>query len=312
MEPATIKNGAKPKSLMSRDKIYKMKTKLLSTLLLFITIITFAQEKVSVGILPFTYVENAARFQDVNSIQETVTNAFVKTKRFNIVDRSKMDALKEEKELQKSDDFINGSVVEQGKNVGATFLISGHVISAKAEQMRSDDGKGNVSISYKSKLAISLKVIDVMTGQVITSETIEPKSGSTLGGMLGVGPSSESDAISKSIIKIQDKIDDFVSNNFPIYFTIAEIQEKDNKGSATKILLAGGSDFGLKKGDKLKVVELVEMEVNGKKIMRKKEIGEIKIMKIEDENFSICTVNNGGDLINLKFGTEIKMQVIAK
>lgn len=285
---------------------------LLSVAYLVVTTICFAQEKVSVGILPFTYVENAARFQDVNSIQETVTNAFVKTKRFSIVDRSKMDALKREKELQKSDDFIDGSVVEQGKNVGATFLISGHVISALAEQMRSDDGKGNVSISYKAKLAISLKVIDVSTGEVITSQTIEPKSGSTLAGMLGVGASSASEAISRSIIKIEDKIDEFVSDNFPIYFTIAEIQEKNSKGAATKILLAGGSGFGLKKGDKLKVVELIEVEVNGKTIMRKKEIGQIKIAKVEDENFSICSVNDGGDLINSKFEEKAKIQVITK
>lgn len=281
-------------------------------LLLFAKTFCLAQDKTSVGILPFTYVENAANFQDVNSIQETVTNAFVKTKRFSIVDRSKMDALKNEKELQKSDDFISGSVVDQGKNVGATFLVSGHVISAQAEQMSSQDSKGNVTTSYKAKLAISLKVIDVTTGQVITSETIEPKSGSTLGGMFGLGASSPSDAVSKSIKKIEDKIDEFVSNNFPINFSIAEVQEKDSKGSATIILLAGGSGFGLKKGDKLKVVELVELEVNGKKMIRKKEIGEIRITKIEDENFSICTVNSGGDLINTKFEAKNKLQVTTK
>lgn len=63
-----------------------------------------AQDKTGVGIMPFTYVQGAADYQDVNSIQETVINAFVKTKRFNIVDRSKMDALKKEKDLQKSED----------------------------------------------------------------------------------------------------------------------------------------------------------------------------------------------------------------
>jgi curli biogenesis system outer membrane secretion channel CsgG len=290
-----------------------MKALLTSAVLVFFAAtLSFGQEKTSVGILPFTYVQNSASIGNVNSIQETVINAFVKTKRFNIVDRSKMDALKNEKELQKTDDFIDGSVVDQGKNLGAAFLISGHVISAQSEQMRSDDGKGNVTISYKAKLAISLKVIDVATGQVITSETIEPKSGSTLGGMFGIGSSSASDAITKSITKIEEKIDEFVSRNFPIYFSIAEIQEKDSKGGASVILLAGGSGFGLKKGDKLKVVELTEMEVNGKKLTRKKEIGELKITNVEDENFSICSVNTGGDIINSKFEGKAKLQVITK
>ena len=90
-----------------------------------------AQEKTGVGIMSFSFVQGAASSQDVNSIQETVINAFVKTKRFNIVDRSKMDALKKEKELQKSEDFIDGSVIQQGISLGANYLISGQ---KKSEQ----------------------------------------------------------------------------------------------------------------------------------------------------------------------------------
>lgn len=281
-------------------------------MILFIglNVLTQAQEKTNVGIMHFTYVNGAASSQDVNSIQETVTNAFVKTKRFNIVDRSKMDALNEEKELQKSDNFINSNTIAQGASLGANFLISGHVISAQAQEMRSDDGKGNIEITYKAKLSISLKVIDVATGEVKNSETIEPKSGNSLLGMIGIGAGSPQIAISKAISSIQEKIDEFVGRNFPKAFSIAEIQEKDNSGNATKILIAGGSDFGLKKGDKLKVVELTLMEVAGKKIERKKQIGEIRIVKVEDENFSICEVKSGGVDINSKFESKANIQII--
>ena len=266
----------------------------LSAFLLVTSFIVNAQEKIGVGILPFTYVQGASSSHDANSIQETVTNAFVKTKRFNIVDRSKMDALTKEKNLQKTEDFIDGTVIEQGISLGAKNLISGHVISSKAEQMRTDDG----TVTYKAKLSISLKVIDVATGQVITSETIEPKSGNSLLGAIGIGASTPEAAVSKAIKDIENKIDEFVNKNFPQVFYIAEIQEKDGKGNATKILIAGGSEFGLKKGDKLKVVEITDMEVNGKKLQRKKEIGELKILKVEDENFSTCSVSSGGIEIN--------------
>lgn len=288
-----------------------MKKIIISTFLLIgINLSIHSQEKTAVGIIPFTYVQGAANFQDVNSIQETVTNAFVKTKRFNIVDRSKMDALIKEKELQKSEDFMDGKTIEQGAALGANFLISGHVISAQAEQMRSDDGKGNIEITYKAKLLISLKVIDVATGQVINSETIEPKSGNSLLGMIGIGATSPQIAVSKAITSIKGKIDEFVGRNFPKSFSIAEIQEKDGKGNATVILIAGGSDFGLKKGDKLKVVELTLMDVGGKKLQRKKQIGELKIIKVEDENFSICEVKSGGVDISSKFEAKSDIQII--
>lgn len=273
-----------------------------------------AQEKTGVGIMAFTYVQGAASSQDVNSIQETVTNAFVKTKRFNIVDRSKMDALKKEKDLQKSEDFIDGTVIAQGVSLGANFLISGHVISAQAERMETAPSSttGQITVTYKAKLSISLKVIDVATGQVVTSETIEPKGGSAFGGMMGIAPSTPEAAISKAIKGIEDKVDEFVSKNFPVTFPIVEIQEKDSKGNATKIMIAGGSSFNLKKGDKLKVVEVSTIEVNGKKLERKKEIGELKITKVEDENFSTCSVSSGGIDINSKFEAKSKLLVITK
>ena len=69
--------------------------KILTSIILTIIFnsITFSQEKTGVGVLPFTNLGQASN-GDVVAIQEAVTNAFVKTKRFNIVDRTKMDALK--------------------------------------------------------------------------------------------------------------------------------------------------------------------------------------------------------------------------
>jgi len=274
--------------------------------------LTHAQEKTGVGIMAFTFVKEAASSQNVNSIEETVTNAFVKTKRFNIVDRTKRELLRKEKNLQKSEYFIDGNVIAQGISLGADFLISGHVISAQAERMETtpDATTGKITITYKAKLAIALKVIDVATGQVITSETIEPKGGSSLGGMIGMAPSTPEASISKAIKDIEVKVDDFVNKNFPVTFPIVEIQEKDSKGTATKIMIAGGSAFNLSKGDKLKVVEVSIIEVNGKKLERKKEIGQLKVTKVEDENFSTCSVSSGGIDINAKFEAKAKLLVI--
>ncbi|WP_161993991.1 CsgG/HfaB family protein [Cyclobacterium xiamenense] len=279
------------------------KSLFVSVLLIGLLFDAKAQEKPIVGIVPFTYVQGAASVDDVNSIQETVTNAFVKTRRFNIVDRSKMESLKKEKELQKSEDFIDGSIAQQGVSLGANYLIAGHVLSAQADQMETapDETTGQTTITFKSKLSINLKVIEVATGEVIRSETIEPKGGSLLAGMVGLGASSPEAAIAKAIKDIEEKIDAFVDENFPVSFPIVEIVEKDKKGNAINVMIAGGSGYNLKKGDKLRVVELSVMEVNGKQLQRKKEIGELRITTVEDENFSICSVRSGGLAINSKF-----------
>jgi TolB-like protein len=292
-----------------------MKKNIIATVLLIgINCFIQAQEKTDVGIMPFSYVQGAASFQDANSIQETVTNAFVKTKRFNIVDRSKMDALKKEKELQKTEDFIDGNVIEQGVSLGAKHLVSGRVTSVSKfsgyRERSKLDGTKVSQLVNEAKINFTCQIIDVETGLVINSETFSANGG---GAFLGLSMAKNiDDAFSSSLSSLERDIDRWVGTNFPAIFSIAEIQEKDSKGDAKMILIAGGSAFGLEKGDKLKVVELIEMEVNGKRIQRKKEIGELKITKVEDENFSICSVKEGGIDINAKFEANSNLQIMTK
>lgn len=280
---------------------------------IFAFVFANAQEKTNVGIIPFTNL-GGANNQDVITIQEAVTSSFVKTKRFNIVDRTKISELQKEKNLQKSEDFIDGTVVQQGISLGAKFLISGKVTSVTKfsgnKTRKKLDGTTVNELVNEASVNFSCQVIDVETGQVINSETFSNAGG---GNFLGLSLAKNVDeAFASSLSSLSSDIDKWVYVNFPAIFSIAEIQTKDSKGAATKILMTGGSAFGLEKGEKLKVVEVTEMVINGKKIKRKKEIGEVKIDKIEDENFSICTVKEGGIDINLKFEAKANLQIITK
>jgi len=274
------------------------------TLLMCINTIIYAQsEKISIGILPITSTDGK-QYKETVSITEELTNAFVKTKRFVMVDRTKMDALKNEKNLQKTEDFMDGSTIEQGKSVGAQFLIS--------NTLGSYSNNGEVC-----KFSLTLKVIDVATGQIIASEVIEAKGGG-IGGSLtnsalgaNVANTNNPDGSFKKALKdLIPEIEIFVSKNFPATFSIAEISEKDSKGAAKTILISGGSDMGLEKGDKLKIIELSEIEVNGKKMIRKKDVAELKITKVEDGNFSTCLVSSGNADVTVKFDAKATLQVI--
>lgn len=260
--------------------------------------------------MPFTYAAGTATARDALSIQESITTAFVKTKRFVVVDRSKMDALQREKDLQKSEDFLDGRVIQQGVSLGADYLISGHVASAQAYEMKAQDANGKITTTYMAKLSFLLNVIDVATGEVIVSETIEPKAGSSWLGVLGIGASTPEDAVTQALKNIGDKIDDFVARYFAQTFSIAQILEKNSKGGATKLLIAGGSASGLKKGDKLTVYELSEIELEGKRLARRRELGEIKIIEVENENFSVCAVNTGGAEIHARFLENARIQIV--
>lgn len=263
-------------------------------------------QKTSVGILPFTFFEEASDYQVVSAIQEEITNAFVEAKRFNIVDRAKLNALKFEKELQKTEDFIDGKVVAQSASMGAEYLVSGHVISAEVEEIPFSDG----TTGYKAKLSINLKVIEVATGQVITSSTIEPKAGNLLAAAAGVGPQSPEAAFSKALKDIKKDIDEFLVENFPLTVSIAEISEEKG-GEASVVLISVGSKYGVEKKDEFKVVVISQMEVDGKQLTRKKDIGKIRVSAVEDENFSKCDVKDGGKDIFDKFNSGENIKCIS-
>jgi curli biogenesis system outer membrane secretion channel CsgG len=285
--------------------------KILLLVVLFIVgvgVMLQAQDKTCVGIMPFTTSNNTEFDKSACSMtQESVANAFVKNKRFTIVDRTKMEGLKAEKELQKSEDFIDGKVIESGKGLGAQYLISGHITSASITDYVSPEGYR----SYAGSVSVALKVIDIITGQVIASETLSKATG---GGVFAGFTNSDTkqEAINKAVKGLEGNIDKFIKTNFPIIFVIAEIQEVSKKGEAKTLMVAGGAGYGLKKGDKLKVVEVSELEVGGKKLERKKEIGELKITKVEDDNFSTCSVVSGGLDINTKFIAKGNLQIITK
>ena len=259
-------------------------------------------KKISVGIMPFTGT-NSSYNRNVANIQEAVTTAFVKTKRFNIVDRTKMAVLKNEKELQKTEDFIDGEVVAQGRNLGAEYLVSGHVLLYKTERVSGTktDAKGNKSTyyGYKGTITVNLKVIDIVTTAVKASESMTVTGG-------GASTKTKEAALNIALKRLNKKIDKFVDVNFPLIVTIVEISES-KKDAATSILIGAGSYLGLKKGDKLTVKEITSVELNGQMVDREREIGELKIKEVEGEHFSVCSVKKGGDKILSKFNSGAKL-----
>ena len=280
-----------------------MKTVYFLTLILLVSISSYAQKQ-AVGILPFTYLSGSATAQQVYSIQESVTNAFVKTKRFKIVDRSKMESLKKEKNLQSSEDFIDGSIVAQSANIGAEFLITGNVTNANPTRMESRNEDGTVTVKYMCKMSITLKVIDVATGQVVTSETIEPKAGNALMGAMGYGAGTPEKAFNKAMKDIEGDIDKFVLVNFPLTVSIVEFDGKT-------ALVSAGSDLGINKKDYFNVVVVTTIEVDGKTLERKKKIGQLQVATVDDENFSTCKVKSGGSEIKSKIESGATVKCIA-
>ena len=285
------------------------KTTLLLCMCILIIGFTFGETKTLIGIMPFKnpsssnngyYSNKSQADENTVAIQDAVTNAFLKSKRFDLVEREKMSQLKSEKELQKSEDFIDGSVVEQTKTLGAQYVVMGNISESDVVSKTTNVYMvGNVT-TLTAKIAFSIKIVDVATAQIIASSNFSKTA---------KGKNAFSDALEL----LNPEIEGFIKENFKVTVSIAEIEEKNKKGEAYKILIAAGSSTGVNKNDEFKVFENTEMVVDGKTLTRKKNIGKIIVDTVEDENFSKCTVKEGGKDIADKFAAgKLKCEFITK
>lgn len=288
-----------------------MKKVYLTAIFTLLTITAFSQTKTIVGIMPFNTTssgndnyynrQNQNQSANIVAIQDAVSDAFLNAKRFTLVEREKMALIKGEKKTQQSDEFIDGSTVEQSKSMGASYIVTGNVSEASFEEQSSSVGYGLSIPSRKAKISFNIKVIDVSTGEIMASEKFSAEA---------KGKNGYDDAL--KIIK--PNIEKFIKDNFKITASIASIEAKNASNEATKVLISGGTGIGLKQNTTLKVFELTSLMVDGKKIPRKKEIGQIVVEKVEDENFSICNVTVGGAIIATKSeaGANLKCEIISE
>lgn len=273
-------------------------------------------QKSILGIMPFNVPADSWENTDVRSraqaVEDLVATYFQKSNHFTLVERSKMDAIKAERELQKGEDFIESKAIEISAALGAQYVLTGNVSVANIEENTTTHGAtynntgyhgASTGTVYHASIIFSIKVLDVSNGQVVVTENFKGEGGKLLGSLSG------EKAFQKAMEDIEPQLTKFINKNFPVQIPIVEIQQKGKMGEAKTVLISGGSSFGLKKGDKLKIVEIQMIEVEGKQVPRKKEIGQMKITKVEDENFSIADITAGGKEVAEKMAAGIKLKV---
>ena len=278
----------------------------------FLSSSCFAQSgKTSIAILDFT-ASSGIDQQFVQTAQEATTQGFVRAKRFVIVDRSRLDAIQNERNLQKSEEFILSSfTVEQRSASGAQFLVQGTVTNGSVKSTRenrtSSKGVTKYSVRHDAQLAVSIRVVDVSTGTSDVAVTISG-SGSSGGFYLGAAQSgTQEQASSTAIDNLTKEVDKWIGKTFPAQFSIVEIQSSDDKSGAQQLLVAGGTGTGLIKGERLMVILETVINVNGTDKKRYQEVGELKVIELDGEDFSICKVVSGGSGILQRFNSKEKI-----
>jgi len=256
----------------------------------------FSQEdsKPVVGVAKFT-TEVDSKY--AGAVAEKVVEVVTNSRRFTVVDRTSYDKVKEELEFQKSEAFLDSkNLVKQDALLAAHYMIIGHIVKMSIYAMKNTDGSVN---GYKASTAFTLKVNDVESGKTTEAESFQ-----TSVSPLMLSPES---AVNEALKSVEADLSMYFIKTFPLTTRISRVLTS-KKDAARTVLIAGGRSFGLKVGDKL-IVEKHEM-IDGKPYPA--QIGKLKVTKIAGENFSECTVTDGGKeiLTNHNAGEKLTCKLI--
>lgn len=227
-----------------------------------------ADSRPVVGVAEFSCQEDSPF---TGLVTEKVVEMLTNTRRFRVVDRTSIDKIHSELELQKSEAFLDSkNRVEQDIAVAAEKMITGHIVKIPVYRMKNPDGSVR---GFKASVGFEMKVVDVATGLSSEATSFQGKASQEC-----MSPEA---AVNMAMQSIQNEIGDWFRTNFPITCSVSRIL--DNK----TILVNAGSEQGLKSGNTLKV-EAIEM-LDGHPYH--KALGEIKIKTVAGPNFSECEVS---------------------
>jgi len=250
-------------------------------------------DRITVAVYDFTYNPSLADPALLTSIKQYLVSSLQQSGQFKILNRGFTKQIEEEMALQRGRSFVSSRLINEGKSLGAKYIITGNVDRLSITKSGSSDA--NV---YGASISFLLMFLDVETGELIASEVIDESGGGTLGSVFTGSSASPQAAISKTLGKVDKEMSKFIDKYFGARGDVGIISiEESSNIQADKVLISGGSDMGLKKKSRLIVYVPTKTTVEGVVRTRKKNIGELKVVLVEDGSFSICEVTDGNEKI---------------
>lgn len=251
-------------------------------------------DTIYVAILPFAS-DSEMTEESRTKLQNIVADEFTRDYRMVLLDRGEFDVVAEERDRQRDEDFIDGKIVEQGKAIGAEYLVDGFI-----------DNYGR---------RLFLKIYDVsdgsLTSSIVSSLTVKKQQKHPLDIK---GELRDIFSTTTQTSQLQKNVKQLINQCFSEFLYIVVGAEEESKKRVRSLKVFAGSKMGLKKGQLLEVQALVEEEVEGIITTRRESAGWGRIEKVDGDSWCILKVEAGKGNIKklLKKGTKLRCRAIKK
>lgn len=252
----------------------------------------------------FAHVPNA----DEDDIREAamltgITNELLsRNSRIAVINRTVDELIDKERNEQMNAEYIRGKIAQQGKASGGTQQLTGYVNSCNITEQTST-GKYGTTTSYNASVTFEISMVDQSTGQNIgRSKSCTVKGSSGLFG--GSGPDGALEMANRRAKKL---IANWLMTVLPTDLKVLKVADSTGKGVPTRLLVKGGQDIGMTKGEDLLIVEFEMLDG----VAVENTIAELNVTEVKATS-SECKIRKGGDEYKAKRDAKAELKILFK
>lgn len=265
-----------------------------------------AEGKPRVAVLEFGHKALESRWWGSGgAAQDMFITELVKSGRFTVIDRERLDALMQEKNLSLSGDVDSATAVKAGKLLGVQYILFGNVTEFGITEGKAHGGWG-VAFDVKKKkfvAALDCRLVSTTTGEILWADTDKKEESNVNVDVMGFGGGVDDERMFDKVLRpiVQELAGKLAQQDLAVSTApAAKPKGKIAKVEGGTVWINLGSDQGVSVGDSFGVFRLGEAikdpdtgEVLG---ADEKKIGSVRVTAVKGAKVSECAVVEGSGL----------------
>lgn len=274
-----------------------MKKVILCVIMILASLGVFAKKQV-VYIEYFSFADNIEEAR-AEQIRAAIISRLTTFQHLQVVDVASQASLAVEKNRRSGEDALEDETARIGKmkQLGANYLIQGYISNFQTNEQRSINKKGETKIRYNSTLSYSLKVIDCLSGTLLSTDLFTYESGYCM---------NSEESIQKLVNKIPQDVRSIVTKNFKLRSIVLDSDYVSNKGNLVKCYINLGEFDGVTPGT-IFAVKKATIQVGRVSWI---EIGELVVENVLAGDLALCKVKRGAKEIYVALEEVISIKEI--
>lgn len=262
-----------------------------------------AAEKPRIAVLEFGHKALEAQWTRAGeAAQDMFITELVKSGKFTVIERERLDAILREKNLSLSGDIDPRTAIQAGKLLGVEYLLFGNVTEFGEEVAKAQVGWGlGVDVKRKKFVsALDARLVSTTTGEILWADKARKEESSVKVFVLGSGGGVDDRRMFDKVLLpcVEELAGKLVQQNLATSKTVVgRVAGKIAKISGGIIYINLGSEQGIAEGDTLGVYRQGEVirdpdtgEVLG---ADEKQVGTIRVTAVKGPKYSECQAVSG-------------------